>query len=217
MEDAMAVIGMIDAELRGAKEYKTGGLPPFRRTRVRGPFPVHEFLERACRALEKLGVTSVVSLFVDELAVYQEPEGKEANLEDVLALARGKSSDMEAATSFHIMLMHADEDLTHVISMEGSIDHVVEAPAISVVDIARSATEEEDEGAESDASAVEVSAGEALEPSEVEYEEVEYEEPEDEVRSEDEVRMDAFLERLVRELDRELALDEPETEVRLDP
>jgi hypothetical protein len=29
--------------------------------------------------------------------------------------------------------------------------------------------------------------------------------------------MEAFLERLVGELDRELALDEPETEVRLDP
>ena len=208
----MAVIGMIDAELRGAKEYKAGGLPPFRKTRVRGPFPVHEYLERACRALEKLGVTSVVSLFVDELAVYQEPEGKEANLEEVLALARGRSSDLEAATSFHIMLMHADEDFTHVISLEGSIDHVVGASAISVVDIARSETEEAGEGEQPDASAVEVGAGEALEPSEFEYEE-----SEDEVRSDEEVRMEAFLERLLRELDRELALDEPETEVRLEP
>ena len=208
----MAVIGMIDSELRGAKEYKAGGLPPFRKTRVRGPFPVHEFLERACRALEKLGVTSVVSLFVDELVVYQEPEGKEANLEHVLALARGKSSDLEAATSFHIMLMHADENFTHVISLEGSIDHAVDAPAISVVDIARSETEEGDEGQQPDASDVEVGAGEVLEPPEFEYEEAE-----DEVRSEDELRMDAFLERLLRELDRELALDEPETEVRLDP
>ena len=208
----MAVIGMMDAELRGAEEYKTGGLPPFRKTRVRGPFPVHEFLERACRALEKLGVTSVVSLFVDELAVYQEPEGKEANLEDVLALVRGRSSDLEAATSFHIMLMHEDEDFTHVISMEGNIDHVVEAPAISVVDIARSATEEAGDGEEPAASEVEVDAGGALEPSEFEYED-----SEDEMLSEDEVRMEAFLERLVDELDRELALDEPETEVRLEP
>ena len=135
-------IGLIDAELRGAEEYKTGGLPPFRKTRVRAPFAVHEFLERACRSLEKLGVTTVVSLFVDELAVYQEPEGKEANLKDVLALARDRSSELEAANSFHVMLMHEDDDFTHVISIEGSVDHVVEAPAISVVDIARSVTEE---------------------------------------------------------------------------
>ena len=208
----MAVIGMIDSELRGAKEYKAGGLPPFRKTRVRGPFPVHEFLERACRALEKLGVTSVVSLFVDDLVVYQEPEGKEANLEEVLALARGKSSDMETATSFHIMLMHADKDLTHVISLEGSIDHAVEDPAISVVDIARSETEEAGEGEEPAASKIEVGAGETVEPSEFQYEE-----SEDEMRSDEEVRMEAFLERLVRELDRELGLDEPETEVRLEP
>ena len=208
----MAVIGMIYSELRGAKEYKAGGLPPFRKTRVRGPFPVQEFLERACRALEKLGVTSVVSLFVDELVVYQEPEGKEANLEEVLALARGKSSDIEAATSFHIMLMHADDDLTHVISLEGSIDHAVEDPAISVVDIARSETEEADEGEEPAASKIEVGAGENVEPSEFQYEE-----SEDEMRSDEEVRMDAFMERLVRELDRELGLDEPETEVRLEP
>ena len=157
----MTVIGLIDAELRGAEEYKTGGLPPFRKTRVRVPFAVHEFLERACRALEKLGVTTVVSLFVDELAVYQEPEGKEANLKDVLALARAKSSDMEAATSFHIMLMHEDDDFTHVISIEGNVDHVVEAPAISVVDIARSTTEEADEGEEPDAPDVAVAAREA--------------------------------------------------------
>ena len=207
----MAVIGLIDAELRGAKEYKTGGLPPFRKTRVRLPLPVHEFLERACRALEKLGVNSVVSLFVDEIVVYQEPESKEANLKDVLALVRGRSSELEAATSFHVMLMHEDDDFIHVISMEGSVDHAVEAPAISVVDIARSAAGEADEGEESDASEIEVAAGEGLEPSQFEYEEG------DEELSEDEVRMEAFLERLVDELDRELALDEPETEVRLEP
>lgn len=199
----MTIVGVLDADLQGATEYRAGGIGPlFGETRVEERFSIQEFLNRVLRACRATGITEVISLFIDEDEVYRAAEDETDNLERVLSITRDEAVH-EAAASFVLMLAYEADGLVHVISVEGSTDHPVDEPAITVLDTAWVPGSEEDEeegGWEAEADVDE----EAEEPARVRDE------------SAGEELVEAFLERLLGELTRELALSEPEIDVWID-
>jgi hypothetical protein len=198
----MTIVGLLDADLQEATEYRAGGIGPlFAQVRVEERFPIHEFLNRALRACRAARVTTVLNLFVDEIEVYRAGEDEVDNLERVLKLARDESIPAES-TSFVLMLLHEDDNLVHVISVEASTDHPADEPAITVLDTADvpGGGEEEDDAWEAEADVADY----ADEPDQAE----------DDAAAKDLVR--TFLERLLGELTRELSLSEPELDVWID-
>jgi hypothetical protein len=144
----MTIVGLLDADLQEATEYRAGGIGPlFAQVRVEERFPIHEFLNRALRACRAARVTTVLNLFVDEIEVYRAGEDEVDNLERVLKLARDESIPAES-TSFVLMLLHEDDNLVHVISVEASTD-AWEAEA-DVADYADEPDQAEDDAAAKD-------------------------------------------------------------------
>jgi hypothetical protein len=199
----MTFVGLLEADLQDASEYKTGGIGPlFRETRTEEPLSLSEFLSRIIRGLRKAGVRSVVTLFIDDVEVYTDPEaGEEDNLDAVLAAA----NNAEEGTSFYLMLVHEDDELSHVITAEGAVDHPADEAAFTVLDLARFLDEgaAEDEDEEDD----EIEAGnEAVELVDDGLPDISLDE------RDGEALVEAFLQKLLGELHRELALDQPELE-----
>jgi hypothetical protein len=202
----MTFVGLLEADLQDASEYKTGGIGPlFRETRAEELLSLSEFLSHIIRGLRKAGVKSAVTLFVDDVEVYTDPEaGEEDNLDAVLAAA----NNAEEGTSFYLMLVHEDDELSHVITAEGAVDHPADEAALTVLDLARFrdegvAEDEEDEDEEED----EGQAGEeAGEPADDGLPDISLDE------RDGEALVEAFLQKLLGELHRELALDQPELE-----
>jgi hypothetical protein len=202
----MTFVGLLEADLQGAGEYKTGGIGPlFRETRAEEPLSLPEFLSRVIRGLRSAGVRSVVTLFVDDVEVYTDPEaGEEDNLDAVLAAA----NNAEEGTSFYLMLVHEDDELSHVITVEGAVDHPADEAAFTVLDLARFhdegvADDEEDEDEDADEAEGGEEAGEAVDDG---LPDISLDE------RDGEALVETFLQRLLGELHKELALDEPELE-----
>jgi hypothetical protein len=199
----MTFVGLLEADLQGASEYKTGGIGPlFRETRAEEPLSLSEFLSRITRGLRKAGVRSVVALFIDDAEVYTDPEaGEEDNLDAVLAAA----NNADDGTSFYLMLVHEDDELSHVITAEGAVDHPADEAALTVLDLARfrdesavdDEEEEEDEGEDSE---------EGGEPADDGLPDIILDE------RDGEALVEAFLQKLLGKLHKELALDQPELE-----
>ena len=148
----MTFVGLLEADLQGAVEYKAGGIGPlFQETRAQEPLELPEFLSRALAGLRKAGLRSAVALFIDDAEAYTDPEaGEQDNLDAVLAAA----DEAEEGTSFYLMLVHQDKDLSHVITVEGAVDHPADEAALTVLDLARffddaeGGEEEDEDGAE---------------------------------------------------------------------
>jgi hypothetical protein len=202
----MTFVGLLEADLQGAIEYKAGGIGPlFQEARAEEPLELPEFLSRAIQGLRKAGVRSTVALFIDDTEAYSDPEaGEEDNLDAVLAAA----GDAGEGISFHLTLVHQDKELSHVITVEGAVDHPADEAALTVLDTARFL----DEGAQ----------GEALDEEDEEDEGDEDEETDvaDDTlpditfdERDGEALMEAFLNKLLAELQKELALDAPELEI----
>jgi hypothetical protein len=193
----MTFVGLLEADLQDASEYKTGGIGPlFRETRAEELLSLSEFLSHIIRGLRKAGVRSVVTLFIDDAEVYSDPEaGEEDNLDAVLSAA----NHAEDGTSFYLMLVHEDDELSHVITAEGAVDHPADEAALTVLDLARFRDEgpaEEDEDEEED----ERGAGDDGLPD-INLDE-----------RDGEALVEAFLQKLLGELHKEFALDQPELE-----
>lgn len=193
----MTFVGLLEADLQGATEYRAGGLGPFfAKTRAQAPFSLEEFLSRVLRALKKAGVTSVVTLFVDDQEAYVDDGEADDNVETALAAARD-AVDLEGAVSFYAMLTNEDDDLSHRITVEGAVDHPSDEAALTVLDTAE--VIDDDFADESDEEAPGTGEDEPLD--------VDLDGPDGEEL------VEAFLKKLEAALDKELALADPELEV----
>jgi len=193
----MQIIGTLEADFQGGREYSAGGVGPlFRAQRTEEPYSVWEMLSRCVEALGKLDVLDVVSLFIDEEEIPlpefedEEENGKDGGaaeaadddgdyLEFDLADEAQRAYSGEDATSFHLVLTYDDDTFSHLITIEASVDHPSDEAAISVLDRATPMDEE------------------------VDYDE------EDALQD----ALERFLMRLESELNKELALEAPEKEV----
>ena len=198
----MTFVGLLEADLQGAVEYKAGGIGPlFQETRAQEPLELPEFLSRALAGLRKAGLRSAVALFIDDAEAYTDPEaGEQDNLDAVLAAA----DEAEEGTSFYLMLVHQDKDLSHVITVEGAVDHPADEAALTVLDLARFFDGAEGEEEEDEDGAEEEENGGDVEDDglpDIVYDE-----------RDGEALVEAFLQKLLAELQKELALDEPELE-----
>ena len=201
----MNFVGALDANLQGATEYKAGGIGPlFGEVRTEEPFPLPELLSRTLHALRKAGVTSVVTLFVDDQEVYTDEEPAADNLDAVLA-AVGGAGDLAAAGSFYLMLAHEDDELAHIITVEASVDHPADEAGLTVLDTARLLDESPAEAEEDVEEAVEDDEADLEDDTEPDIVDID--------DSDGEALVEAFLRRLEQELHKELALDQPELEV----
>lgn len=199
----MEYLGVLEADFQGAREYRRGGIGPFfGETRLEGPFRARELLARLLHVFQKLGAPRVDALYVDEEPLYEDPEGDEPNLDEIIELVDYELQD-EDASSVYLTLTYDEADLEHTIAVEASIDHPAEEPALRVLDTAL-ALEPEDEG-EEDWREEDAEVG----PAQAEVDAVTA--ADNETRSLRRVR--AFLERLQAELGRELALEAPEVSV----
>jgi hypothetical protein len=187
----MEIIGTLEADFQGGREYSAGGVGPlFREQRIEEPYTVWEMLSRCVDALAKMDVLDVLSLFIDEeeIALPElEDEGEDGTdeaqdddyLEFDLADEAQRSYSGEDAWSFHLMLAFEDDTFSHQITIEASVDHPYDEAAISVLD---RATPMDDE--------VDFDEEDALQDA-----------------------LDQFLMRLEAELNKELALEAPEKEI----
>lgn len=201
----MTFVGLLDANLQGATEYRAGGIGPlFGEVRTEEPLSLPELLSRALRALRKAGVTSVVTLFVDDGAVYTDAEPAEDNLDDVL-VAVDNAGDLAASRGFYLMLAHEDEALAHIITVEASVDHPADEAGLTVLDTARLVEEGPAEGGEELDDAVDEEEADPVDDAEPDIVEID--------DTDGEALVEAFLRRLEQELHKELALDHPELAV----
>ncbi len=218
---AITVVGLLEADLPGAIEYKEGGVGPlFRAARTEEPLSLYEFLSRSIAALKKLGVTDVVSCYIDDVELFRDDaEGEESAFDVILRGARDATAD-DAGISFYLMLSHHDKQLSHIITFEASVDHPSEEAALSVLDTARLIDGEggdeddgEDENAGSDedrgfaSDAVNAAAEGPLAP--VDDDIMFFDDRA--ANAADEV--EAFLQRVLDQLEKELGVSEPEIDV----
>lgn len=187
----MNVVGLLEADFQGGREYTAGGMGPlFREKRMEERYSVWELLARCADALAKMNIVDVVSLFIDdEEIIFPEPESGEADagegetdedgaIEFDIADEAQRAYGEGDPVSFLLLLTYDDKQFSHVISIEASSDHDFEDAAMSVLDRATPAAEDEydEDGALQDA-------------------------------------VEAFLQKLQAELDKELALQEPEIDI----
>ncbi len=202
----MTFVGLLEADLQGAIDYKTGGIGPlFQEARTEEPLTLDEFFSRAVGALRKAGLRNAVSLFVDDEEVYSDPNaGGEDNLDAVLRNA--KDADIGEGISFYLMLTHEDKDLSHLVTVEATVDHPADEAAMSVLDMARFL----------DGSEPEASGPEDEEDPEHDNEDDKSDAVDDGLpditfdERDGEAMVEAFLQKLLGELQKELALDDPE-------
>ena len=192
----MEIIGTLEADFQGGREYSAGGVGPlFRAQRIEEQYSIWEMLSRCVDALSKMEILDVLSLFIDEeeivLPELEDDEGVEdegeadgeADEDDYvefdLADEAQRSYSGEDGVSFHLMLTYEDDTFSHQITIEASVDHPNDEAAISVLD---RATPMDDE--------VDFDEEDALQDA-----------------------LDQFLMRLEAELNKELALEAPEKEI----
>ena len=200
----MAIIGVIEAELQASSEEQTGGIGPlFKETRVITPFAVGELASRALKAMQKVGVRSVVALFVGEADLLAEQEQEEIAIDKALKLIAAGDFH-EIAIDFSAMLAHGHQDLELSISVEGSAEYEKGEPALAVL---VTGTELEPEGAQE--------AGEGWEEKALDEEAgSSVGEPDVSELGPDYLgQMETFLERVRVELDKELSLLDPDVRV----
>jgi len=202
----MTFVGLLEADLQGALEYKAGGIGPFfQEARAEEPLELTEFLSRVMQGLRKAGVRSAVALFIDDAEAYSDPEaGETDNLDAVLAAA----DEAGQGASFYLTLVHQDDALSHVITVEGAVDHPADEAAFTVLDLARFFDEAE-EDADEDDDGEEEEDGALEEAGDVEDDglpDITFDE------RDGEALVEAFLQKLLGELHKQLALDEPELE-----
>ena len=200
----MTFVGLLEADLQGALEYKSGGIGPlFQEARAEEPLELPEFLSRTIQGLRKAGVRSAVALFIDDTEAYSDPEaGEQDNLDAVLAAV----GDAGEGISFYLMLAHEDGELSHVITVEGAVDHPADEAALTVLDTARfldggaqdETPDEEEEEGEDD--------GEEPDAADDGLPDITFDE------RDGEALVEAFLKKLLAALQKELALDAPELE-----
>jgi hypothetical protein len=212
----MTYVGLLEADLQGSIDYKSGGIGPlFQDARTEEPIDLDEFLSRVIKACHKIGVRSAVSLFVDDQEIYSDPDaGEEDNLDAVLRNAR--DAGISGGTSFYLMLAGEDKEMSHVITVEASVDHPADEAALSVLDLARfidGSDADDDEGDEEDdaddsdnvdADNDDASGGdEAIDDS---LPDITFDE------RDGEALVETFMQKVLSALQKELALDDPEIE-----
>jgi hypothetical protein len=202
----MAIIGVIEAELQASTKEESGGIGPlFKQTRIVGPFAVTEMAARTLRAMKKAGAESVAALFVGEHDLMAEQDDEEIAVDAALKLVEAEDLDDEAA-DFSAMLSHVHQDLECSISIEGSAEHEEGEPALAVL---VTGVELEPEGAVGGRDATD-GGGDATDAGPVD----ESDEPAVTALAPDyQSQMETLLERLRAELDKEVALLEPDVRV----
>lgn len=146
----MEIIGTLEADFQGGREYSAGGVGPlFREQRTEEQYGVWEMLSRCVDALAKMDVLDVVSLFIDEQEIllpdFEDDEEDTATgtedsgddddyLEFDLADEAQRAYDGEDdALSFHLMLAYGDDTFSYQITVEATIDHPSDEAAISIL------------------------------------------------------------------------------------
>jgi len=209
-------VGCLEADLQAASEYTTGGVGPlFRQTRREEPFELLEFLTRAAAALRKLGIVTAVTLFIDEEEIYTTDDDATGDTLEA-ALNAAQSAELDGAVGFYLMLSYQDEDFSHIFSVEASVDHAADEAALTVLDVATPLEDEdavvadaEKDAAEEDEEELEPEDEEPLAP--VNDESADYDESMDSIDL-----IESLLGRVLAELNKELALAEPEIDVWID-
>ena len=201
---AITVVGLLEADLPGAIEYKEGGVGPlFREARVEEPFALYEFLSRAIDALKKLGITDAISCYIDDVELFRDDEDSEENGFDIVLRNAREATAEGGGISFYLMLSHHDKQLSHVITFEASVDHPADEAALSVLDTARLIDDEDEE----DEPQLEEPAEGPLQPVD---DDVTFF---DDRAAQAEDLVEEFLQRLLDQLEKELGVSEPEIDV----
>jgi hypothetical protein len=192
------IVGLLEADLPGAIEYKEGGFGSlFATARAEEQIALYEFLERSLAALQRLGVTDVVSCYIDEVELFRDDDpGEESDFDIVLRAAKDVTED-ESGVSFYLMLAHHDEQLSHIITFEGSVDHPADQAALSVLDTARLA--------DADNRASDAAAPLAPVDDDVTFF--------DDKAADAEDLVDEFMQKVLAALEKELGVTEPEIDV----
>jgi hypothetical protein len=129
----ITVVGTLEADLPGAIEYKEGGVGPlFQTSRSEEGLSLLEFLSRSLAALKKLGIEDVITCYVDDVELFRDADDDERAGFDIIREAAAETITDESGVSFHLMLSYEDKQLSHIITVEASIDHPAdEAPRSS--------------------------------------------------------------------------------------
>jgi hypothetical protein len=222
---SITVVGLLEADLPGAIEYKDGGVGPlFRAARTEELIGLFEFLSRSIDALRKLGITDAISCYIDDVELFRDDDEGEANDFDLILRNAKETTAEGGGISFYLMLSHHDKQLSHVITFEASVDHPAEEAALSVLDTARliddddrgededdaeddEESEEPDEGFASDSDKQEEEAEGSLAPLDDDLTFF------DDRAAQAEDLVEAFLQRVLAALERELGVSEPEIDV----
>ena len=188
----MAIIGVIETELRASSRHESGGLGPlFKKTTVVAPFEAGEFLSRTLRAFERLGGMSVVNLFIDDEDLLTEEHGDEVTIAQAREVL--DASFARDGREFTVMFAHRDRTHEYTISAEGSTEHELGDPTFVVLATLGLPVTDEDAG---------------------DLDQIELAEDEDADEGEDGLALvEALLRRLLGELDKELALADPDLRV----
>ena len=215
---SITVVGLLEADLPGAIEYKEGGVGPlFREARTEEPMELYEFLSHSIAALKKLNITDAISCYIDDVELFRDDDAGEANDFDLILRNAKEVTAEGGGISFYLMLSHHDKKLSHVITFEASVDHPADEAALSVLDTAR-LIDDGDKGEEDDEEAEEDDLGFGSDAREAE--------PEgplapvdddlmffDDRAAQAEDLVEAFLQRVLAALEKELGVSEPEIDV----
>jgi len=216
---AITVVGLLEADLPEAIEYKQGGVGPlFQEARSEEQITLYELLSRSIAAMKKLGIKDVVTCYIDDVELFRDDnESEESDFDIILRAAQDATAD-EAGISLHLMLAHNEKKLSHLITFEASVDHPADEAALSVLDVARLGDEPlasaDETAGEEDADANDSGfASDAEEPSAA------LDPVDDDVTFFDERAanaedlVDQFLQRVLAQLEKELGVTEPEIDV----
>jgi hypothetical protein len=201
----MAIIGVIEAELQASTRHESGGIGPlFKKNIVVAPFETGEFLSRTLTALGKIEGLTVANLFVDEEDLLAEEE------EDEISVAAAQeivdASFLDDADEFTVMCAYREGNLTYTVSAEGSREHDEGDPTLVV--LASLVLPPWEEQGVYDEEEEPLEEGDELAPVEDDLTFVDEEDGPDYI-----AKMEALMQRLQREVDKELALADPDLRV----
>ena len=188
----MNIVGLLEADFQGGREYAAGGVGPlFREKRMEERYSVWELLARCADALAKLNIIDVVSLFIDdEEVIFPEPEAGEEQKQD--AGAGDEDDTIEFDIAEEAQRAYGEGDPVSFLLLltyeDKQFSHVISIEASS------------DHAFDEAAMSV---LDRATPVAEDEYDE----------NGALQDAVEAFLQKLEAELDKELALQEPEIDI----
>jgi hypothetical protein len=200
----MRIQGFIGADFVGGQEHQEGGIGPFLKERVKEEeYDAQYVLDRVARALRRLKIDDVTSLWIGEVAVVELGPDEAVGLDEALASAKAAES-IEPYAGLQLSLSYEDDQLLHVMTVSYAQAHDPEEAALEVLDSAHALVleplDDESEEAYQERLNTLLEQHETIDEFAAAY--VELERP--------------FIQSLLDALSKELSLLDPETSIEVD-